>query len=143
MAGRIDMRLLAGGFLAGALGVLVMHQGTVWLLHMAGYVPNPPYNLRPGGALGLPLVLNAALWGGLWGILLGVLLRLAALPVLLTGFLFGAVVCTLAGWTVFPLAHGQPMFGGVVLERAWRPLLINGAYGWGAALFLRGMHLVR
>jgi hypothetical protein len=131
--------LLLLGFAAGALGVLVTHQGTVWLLHMAGFLPNPPYSLRPVPPLGIPAVLNAAFWGGLWGVALAALLRAARTPALLTGLLLGAFGATLVGWTIVAGLKGLPLFAGGEPARMWRGLAINGAWGWGAALFLLGL----
>jgi hypothetical protein len=132
-------RLLLAGFLAGALGVLVTHQGTVWLLHMGGLLPNPPYSLRPVAPFGVPAVLNAAFWGGLWGVVLAALLRATGWPALVTGLLLGAAGATLIGWTAVAGLKGLPLFAGFELARMWRGPLINGAWGWGAALFLLGL----
>lgn len=132
-------RLLLLGFAGGALGVLVTHQGMVWLMHMAGWLPNPPYSLRPVAPFGVPAVLNAAFWGGLWGVALAALLRATGAPALLTGLLVGALGATLVGWTVVAGLKGLPLFAGGELARMWRGPLINGAWGWGAALFLLGL----
>ncbi len=40
--GPATARTVMLGFAAGVVSVLVFHQGTVWLLHMAGPVPNGP-----------------------------------------------------------------------------------------------------
>jgi hypothetical protein len=132
-------RLLLLGFAAGALGVLVTHQGTVWLLHMGGWLPNPPYSLRPIPPLGVPAVLNGAFWGGLWGIALAALLRMTGAPALITGLLLGALGSTLVGWTIVAGLKGLPLFAGWELQRMWRGPVINGGWGFGAALFLIGL----
>ena len=67
--------------------MLVFHQGTVWLLHMAGQVPAGPYGLRPLPPFGVPQIVNQCFWGGLWGIVIAVLLRRLRVPDLLFGFL--------------------------------------------------------
>ncbi len=132
-------RLLLLGFLAGALAVLVTHQGTVWLLHMGGWLPNPPYSLRPIPPFGVPAVLNSAFWGGLWGIALALLLRATGWPSLLTGLVFGALAASLVAWTVVPAIKGLPLFARGDVSRLSRGPIINGAWGWGAAIFLGGM----
>ncbi len=88
---RVTARALMLGFAAGVLSVLVFHQGTVWLLHMAGQLPNGPYSLRPIPPFGVPQIVNQCFWGGLWGILIAVLLRRLRVPDLLFGALFGAM----------------------------------------------------
>ena len=54
---------LALAFLAGALGVLVFHQGFIAILHVAGIIPNLAW--PPTAPLHIPQVLSLAFWGGL------------------------------------------------------------------------------
>ncbi len=142
------LRVVLIGFLCGAVAVLVFHQGSVFLLHHQFWLlaklglpevlrpAGAGYVMRPGGALGLPQVANTALWGGIWGVLLATLIRYARAPALLTGFLLGAVVCTFAGFTIFPWLRGAPMFAGWNWATWARVIFINGAWGWGAALLM-------
>ena len=39
-------RLLVVGFIAGALAVLVFHQGAYALLHSLGFTPGAPYSMQ-------------------------------------------------------------------------------------------------
>jgi hypothetical protein len=142
-------KVLLLGFLCGALAVIVFHQGTIFLLHhQFGLLKalGVPDAFRPGGAgftirpvapLGLPQVVSTAFWGGLWGIVLAWLIRYARMPDLLTGFLLGAVACTVVGFTVFAAYRGQPMWAGGNLLTWLRAMLVNGAWGWGAAFLMR------
>jgi hypothetical protein len=59
---------IVGGFIAGALSVLVFHQGLVFLLNQVGLGSYPSYVWTPTQPLGVPQVLSLAFWGGLWGI---------------------------------------------------------------------------
>lgn len=144
-------RTLGLGFAAGFLSVLVFHQGTAWLLHMAGLLQNAPFSMQPVPPLGVPRVLSAAFWGGVWGVVLAAILAARpALPALLTGFLVGAVGATLVAWTLVAALRGQPLFAGCRpflgdcdLDRLWRGPLLNGAFGWGAALLLVAMGMRR
>lgn len=140
-------RTILVGFFAGLVAVLVFHQGTAWLLHMLtvkagigadvfGRVPFP-FNMAPTRPLGVPQVLSLAFWGGVWGILLAVILRAARLPDLLFGFLFGALLVTLVAFTLVASLKGLPQFAGYNKQIWWRAMLLNGAWGWGAALILR------
>ncbi len=142
-------KVLVAGFICGALAVLVFHQGTNFLLFHNfaflkglglpdGFRPaGPGFSLRPVPPLGVPQLASIAFWGGLWGIILAALIRYARFPDLLTGFLLGAVVCTVVGFSVFAGFRGQPMWaGGNTLTWA-RVMLVNGAWGWGAAFLMR------
>ena len=145
------IRCLVLGFIAGVLGVLVFHQGTAFLLHhLAPGVPElrfifgqapAPFRMAPVPPLGVPAVLSAAFWGGAWGVALALLLRSGRVPVLLLGFLFGAVVLTLVAFTLVAALKGLPPFAGGDRQIWWRAGLYNGAWGWGTALLLRAMPL--
>jgi hypothetical protein len=135
--GRVDIRTVLLGFAAGVLSVLVFHQGTAWLLHMAGQVPNPPYGTRPIPPFGVPQIVNQCFWGGLWGIVIAVLLRRFRVPDLLFGFLFGAVALGLTNWVVLPAIKGGAFFAGGDLRRMAITVAIVGPFGWGVALLLR------
>jgi hypothetical protein len=142
-------KVIGAGFICGALAVIVFHQGTVFLLfHQFGLlkslgVPDAfrpataGFAFRPVPPIGVPQLVSTAFWGGLWGILLAALVRYARMPDLLTGFLLGSVVCTVVGFTLFATLRGQPMWGGGNMMTWARVMLINGAWGWGAALLMR------
>src|ERR1700682_2847897 len=64
------VKAAALGFIAGAIGVLVFHQGLILVLHVFGAMPFTPYSLKPTAPFGVPQVLSLAFFGGLWGIAL-------------------------------------------------------------------------
>ena len=141
------IRSILAGFAAGMLGVVVFHQGTALLLHhlvpavpdlqrLFGQVP-PPFNMAPVPPFGLPAVASAAFWGGAWGVALALLLRTGPMPALLFGFLFGALVATLVGFTLVATLKGLPLFAGGDRRDWWRIGLSNAAWGWGTALLLK------
>jgi hypothetical protein len=148
-------KVLLVGFACGALAVIVFHQGTVFLLHhqfpllKALGVPDAfrpagaGYSFRAVAPFGVPAVLSAAFWGGIWGIILAGLIRWARLPDLLGGFLLGAVVCTLVGFTLVAGMRGAPMWAGGNTTTWMRVMLINGAWGWGAAFLMRPFQVGR
>jgi len=141
-------RTILLGFAAGFLAVLVFHQGAAVLLHLltvkagvgAGLIGRVPFPYRMASVppFGVPQVISSAFWGGVWGVMLAVLLRgLPRLPDLLFGFLFGAFVLTVVGFTLVATLKGLPTFAGGNKQIWWRAGLVNGAWGWGAALMLR------
>jgi len=137
-SGRVGLGpFLLLGFAAGFIAVLVFHQGMIWLLHAAGLLPNPPFPLRPVPPLGVPQVYSSAFWGGVWGVAIAAILR--ARPgwnPVLVGLLVGAIGCVLVAFTVVPALRGQPLMGGWDVNRWWRSIVINGAYGLGTGLLL-------
>jgi hypothetical protein len=127
------------GFLAGALGVLVFHQLTLF-----GLLGRTPWsNWAPVQPFGVPAILNTTFWGGVWGIALAI--TIARLPALfprrppngllylMGAFVFGAVLPTLVGWYVVPLIKGGTLGPRGIWYNA---LIINGMWGLGTAFFL-------
>ncbi len=122
------------GFVAGALGVLVFHQGFIEILHLTGVLPNEPYSFKPTSPWQIPQVLSLAFWGGLWGIALVFCLEaLRSADRLWAAFLFGGVFPPLVGMLIV-----APLKGASVDWTDWRRLamgfLINGVWGLGTGL---------
>ncbi len=126
-------------FAAGFLSTLVFHQGLLAILHATGRTERGAYSMTPTQPLQVPAVLSLAFWGGVWGILLWLVIR--GIPpdwrFWAAAIVIGAIAPSLVALlVVFPL-KGQPVGGG------WRPeiligaLVLNGAWGFGVALFLR------
>ncbi len=138
------------GFICGAIAVIAFHQGLLYVLYhqfpliksLTGAADSfrpqgPGFSFRGVPPFGVPQVLSLAFWGGMWGILLAALIRWARAPDLLTGFLVGAVACTVVGFTVVAQLRGVPMWGGANSVTWWRAVLLNGAWGWGTAFLMR------
>ncbi|RAI57891.1 hypothetical protein [Roseicella frigidaeris] len=143
------VRTILAGFIAGALAVLVFHQGTAFLLHHLGNdIPAvvaalgrtaPPFNMAPTRPLGVPTVLSQSFWGGAWGALLALLLTGVRPRAILFSTLFGALALTAVAVSLVPWLKGLPLWNGAI---PWRGLLYNGAWGFGTALMLiRPLHL--
>ena len=132
------IKTTALGFLAGAIGVLIFHQGFVGILHIAGVIPNPPYSLKPMAPFYVPQVLSQAFWGGIWGIaMISIMERIPRADRLWVAFLFGGIFLPLVGaLVVAPLKGGSPAD---FLE--WHHLLfgflVNAVWGLGTALAYR------
>ena len=125
------------GFVAGALGVLVFHQGFIEILHLSGLLPNEPYSFKLTKPLFVPQVFSLAFWGGLWGIALVFCLdALRSAERLWAAFLFGGLFPPLVGMLIV-----APLKGTSVDWTDWRRLaigfLINGVWGLGTGLVYR------
>lgn len=129
------------GFIAGFFATLVFHQLTLALLWGAGVAPFGPFQTAPTQPFGVPAVLSLAFWGGIWGIAYALIDgrfprggRYWA-----TAFVFGAVLPSLVALVVVLPLKGKPLGGG------WQPpllvtvLLVNGAWGVGTGLTLKGL----
>jgi hypothetical protein len=130
-------RVLIAGFVAGALSVLVFHQGLIGLLHAMQILPRAPYGMAPTEPWGVPQLWSTVFWGGVWGVLLAAALgRMVGGKLLVAALIFGAVLPTLAGWFVVAPLKGQPIAAGFVPSRMWLGPLINGVWGLGTGIVL-------
>jgi hypothetical protein len=140
----LNGRTIAFGFLAGALSVVVFHQGMVLLLWLMKAAPNFPWNI--GGAVGplkVPVLVNQMFWGGLWGIGFAALAHL--IPIahnVLRGAVYGLLGPFLLGNGILvPLLKGTGQF-----FWTWAGLryvvggLIGAAFGAGLAVILKAMN---
>ncbi|HEY5867731.1 MAG TPA: hypothetical protein VI542_19595 [Candidatus Tectomicrobia bacterium] len=123
------------GFLAGALAVVVFHQGMVFVLNTVGLIQSAVYATRGVPPYGVPTILNQMFWGGLWGLLFAAIAdSLPSWPLLLLGAIFGILGPVLAGWFVVAPLKGNPLAAGWVPQRMLAGLLINGCWGIGMVL---------
>jgi hypothetical protein len=125
------------GFLAGAVSVLVFHQGAAVVLHALELTARAPYSVQPTRPLGVPQLWSIAFWGGIWGVLLAATLaRLHGAALLAAALVFGAVFPTLVAWFIVAPLKGQPMAAGFVpMAMAIGPI-VNGAWGLGTGIGL-------
>ncbi len=129
--------LLLLGFAAGFISVLVFHQAVVWGLNARGLIPNPPFPMRAAAVTGVPQIYSLAFWGGVWGVVIAAIhWARPGWNLLLVGLVVGAIGCVLVGFTVVAGLREQPMMAGWDLNRWWRSMLINGAFGLGVGLLL-------
>jgi hypothetical protein len=130
---------LVAGFIAGFLAVLLFHQPVLLLLHFIGFENIGAYVMRSTEPFGVPVFVSLAFWGGVWGAVFATIdswfPRGAAYW--FCAVAFGAVFPSLVAWfVVLPLKH-LPVAGGWHLHGVITALLINGAWGFGTALFYR------
>jgi len=137
------MRILLSGFIAGALSVVIFHQGSAFLLHHVGNdIPAvvavfgkvaAPFNMAATKPFGVPAIASQCFWGGAWGVVLAFILSRRLFPALAFSAIFGALALTVVAVTLVPYLKGLPGWNGAI---PWRGLLFNGAWGFGTALLL-------
>lgn len=129
----------AKAFLAGALSVLLFHQGAVEVLYLIGATARGPYEMNPTWPFGVPQVFSRAFWGGLWGIALWLALERVRTPVRywLLAAVLGMLGPTLVAWFVVLPLRGQPIGGGWQAATMLRAFVVNAAFGIGVAVLMR------
>jgi hypothetical protein len=136
--------LALNGFLAGMLAVLIFHQGLWYVFNHVGVIPpdRPAWPVDPIPPWGVPSVLSKAFWGGVWGLALTpVLAHLTGASYWAAWILVGAVALTLVAVFIVPPLRGEPMQA--MGPRFLIGLAVNGAWGFGTALFLQILSAVR
>ena len=125
-------------FAAGAIAVLVFHQGVITILHFLG-LANQPFSFAPTKPFGVPAIWSHAFWGGLWGLAFGFAERWFPKGALywLAAFLFGAVFPPLVVWFIVAPIKGGALGLGWVPSRMAIMVLIHGVWSLGTALILR------
>jgi hypothetical protein len=140
MATRIPHRGLPwwiSAFLCGGAAVLVLHQGTLAALYLAGFTALPPYSLAPTAPWGVPQLWSLAFWGGAWGIVLAAALRrLTGGGLVFASLVFGAIFPTLVAWFIVAPLKGQPMAAGFVPAAMAIGPIVNAAWGLGTGVGL-------
>jgi hypothetical protein len=125
-------------FIAGFLSTLVFHQGVLWLLYAGGFSPRAPWSMTPVPPLHVPAVISLAFWGGLWGIVLWALIGgSGGSAYWIKALVIGALGPSLVAWFVVMPIKGLGAAGGWDPKIIGGALLLNGAWGIGAALLIR------
>lgn len=134
---QLSVATLVMAFIAGALAVPVFHQILFLVLHLAGVIPVPPYNMAPTKPLGVPVIFSQSFWGGVWGVVFVLTLPrwFHGAAYWVASFVAGGVALTLVYmFVVVPLkTGGLPDAMGVLFVIGF---LLNAAWGIGWALFL-------
>jgi hypothetical protein len=133
-----NLRLAILGFAGGFFSVLVFHQSLWFLFNQIGLIPpeRPAWPLDPIPPFGVPSVLSKAFWGGVWGAVLAPILSPLRGRVYWAGWIIvGAVALSLVAFFVVPPIKGVPI--PELWPRFAAALMVNAAWGFGTALFLR------
>lgn len=131
-------KLLFFGFVAGFVATLIFHQGLWWVFNQSGIIPldRAAWPTDPIPPLGIPSVLSKAFWGGLWGLVLAPILAQVSGPSYWGAWIIvGAIALTSVAFVVVPLLKGQGI--PALWPRFLTGMMLNGAWGFGTALFLR------
>ena len=128
-------------FVAGFASTLLFHQGLLFLLHRAGVSPRPAYAMTPAWPFGVPQVVSLAFWGGVWAMALVPLLTRwqGSWRELLAWAVAGAIGPTLVALLVVMPLKGGRVAGGGDPKLIAGALLLNGVWGFGTALLVRGL----
>jgi hypothetical protein len=130
-------RWIGTGAIAGAVSVLVFHQGALALLYGLGLTTRAPYSMELTAPWGIPSLLSLAFWGAIWGaVLAATLARRDGARLVLGAVVFGAVLPTLVALILVAPLKGQPTVTGVVPLAILAAILVNGAWGLGTGLGL-------
>jgi len=135
------MSRIFAAFIAGAVAVLLFHQGMLTVLQFWGFTSRAPFSMQLTPPFGIPQIWSIVFWGGIWGIVFLIFERRfpKGAGYFALAILFGAMGPSLVAWFIVAPIKGQPLAAG------WNPvpmitgILINAAWGLGTALFLRGL----
>ena len=130
-------RWVAAGALAGALSVLVFHQGAILLMYVFELTQRVPFPMQPTEPFGVPQLWSLTFWGAVWGALFAALLRpLDGARLVAASVVLGAALPTLVAWFLVAPLKGQPVAAGFHLTGMAFGLIVNGAWGLGTGLGL-------
>jgi len=130
-------RWLLTGFVAGAISVLIFHQGAFAIMNLLGLTHHPLYSTTATAPFGVPGIWSIAFWGGIWGLIFAAFfMGLWGGALVFAGTLFGAFVLSAVAWFVVAPIKGQPIAGGAVPMAMAAAMFANGAWGFGTALGL-------
>lgn len=125
------------GFVAGAISVIVFHQGALGILHAWGLTSHGPYSFAKTAPLGVPQLWSIAFWGGVWGAALAACLaRLGGARLIVASIIFGAILPTLVAWFVVAPLKGHPAAAGLVPAAMLIGPIVNAAWGLGTGIGL-------
>lgn len=137
-------KFLILGFVAGFLATLIFHQGLWYIFNHIGVIPpeRAAWAVDPVPPFGVPEMLSKAFWGGVWGLALAAILaQIEGAMYWIAWIVVGAVALTAVAFYVVPPLKGQSIPS--LWPRFFVGLMLNGAWGFGTALFLRVLSAVR
>lgn len=121
------------GFVAGAISVLVFHQGALAILHALGLSHAPPFRTVLIPPFWVPLIVSLSFWGGVYGAVFGAVLPFLRIPPWLAGLGLGLVSVAI-GWFIVAPLKGNPVAAGFEVWPMARSVLLNLCWGLGTSL---------
>ena len=133
------IRTVIFGAIAGAIALLVFHQGGFWALTQAGLLKANTWSMAATKPFAVPVVISYMFWTALWGIAAALIVpRLpGALSGVLGWILFAAIVPTLANWFIVLPLKGAPVGGGFNMPGVVLAPLVYGFWGLGMWLIMQ------
>jgi hypothetical protein len=138
------LKLIAFGFVAGALSTLIFHQSLWYVLNVVGLIPwdRQAWPFDPIPPFGVPSIISKAFWGGLWGAALTPLLaRLRGGTYWAGWILVGAIALPFVAFFVVPLIKGLPI--PPLWPRMLASILLNSVWGFGTGLIFKWFGIAR
>lgn len=130
-------RWLVTGLVAGAISVLIFHQGAIALMNLVQSAHHPLYSTTATSPWGIPQIWSQVFWGALWGLVFAAFfMPLWGGALLVAGTLFGAFALSVVAWfVVAPIKGVGVAAGGIPMAMAFA-FFANAAWGFGTALGL-------
>ena len=141
------MKTAIVGFIAGAISILIFHQGTLWAAGEMGLLKPTLYNMKGVPPWNVPTIVSQCFWGGLWGI--AAAFAVERFPGYLKGWpgwvLVATVAATLVNWFVVAPIKGTTSPGMLLFTKPdavrWSPVLgvlvVYAMWGFGMWLIAR------
>ena len=130
-------RWLITGLLAGAISVLVFHQGAIAVLNLVQSAHHPLYSTTATHPWGIAQIGSQVFWGALWGVVFAAFfMGLWGGALLVAGTLFGAFALSAVAWFVVDPIKGQGIAAGALPLAMAAAFVANAAWGFGTALGL-------
>ncbi|HEX6635984.1 MAG TPA: hypothetical protein VF038_18610 [Usitatibacter sp.] len=130
-------RWLLTGLVAGALSVLIFHEGLLALLNLVQSTNHPLYSATSTGPWGVPQIGSQLFWGAVWGVIFAAFfMGLWGGALLVAGTLFGAFALSVVAWFVVDPIKGHGIAAGAVPMAMAAAFLANAAWGFGTSLGL-------
>ena len=123
------------GFSAGAIAVLVFHQGLAEVFDIVGIGSLRAFRIAPTWPFGIPSIVSLSFWGAMYGVLFSLLRPRFRRPLWHMGLLFGLLAGLVTLFVVLPLKGHGVAFGGATWPIA-RTLLLNLSWGLGLSVIL-------
>jgi hypothetical protein len=125
------MRTLACGFIAGAVGFVVFHQGGFFLAKQIGLSSGTQWSMAATKPWGVPQLVSFLFWTGLWGALASLVVPHTKLPPWLGWTLFAAIVVVGVNWFIVLPIKGAPVGGGFRMPGPIVSPVVHGIWGLG------------